>query len=253
VSEPYASILEDDNWWEPTFLEIMVDLLERRPDVYAAVANEKLWREQSDGSWLDREQTIWPVHAGVSEFACTALDKCGAAKLCNSSMLFRTAGAEAYQIPSGVPIDVSEHFRERVIPHPLLLEHRPLVNYGDTLQTHRTKGHKIWSQYQILLVASVFRLAAENARAKLAADLWSHVRAERPLSRNTLLAAGLATREAADLWRMGTYHEKMLFFRSWLRRPHGIVHARRAIKDHAAHWDFLQRGWFADYMRNLAG
>jgi GT2 family glycosyltransferase len=33
VAEPFASILEDDNWWEPEFLTAMLDALGRHPAI----------------------------------------------------------------------------------------------------------------------------------------------------------------------------------------------------------------------------
>jgi glycosyltransferase involved in cell wall biosynthesis len=41
IEEPFVSLLEDDNWWEPGFLERMLGALNRRPDVtvgYATLA-----------------------------------------------------------------------------------------------------------------------------------------------------------------------------------------------------------------------
>jgi glycosyltransferase involved in cell wall biosynthesis len=249
VEEPFASILEDDNWWEPTFLETMVAALEARKDRSLAVGNEIIWREQRDGSWVNTGKTIWPPSDAIEEFPCRPLDKCGMAKLCNSAMLFRTHRAEAFQTPDSIPIDVTEHFRERVIPHPILLVRKPLVNYGDTLLTHRSKGHRLLSQHLILLIGSVFTLCPEALRDRMAAVLWSQVRSTRPLARNTLLGAGLFIPEARALWRQSTTRERLLFVRSCARRPGTILYAQRATTEHAAAWKFLQTGWFADFMR----
>jgi len=249
VTEPYASILEDDNWWEPRFLETMLAVLESKTDVFMAVANEVVWKEQPSGSWVNTGKTIWPPADGVEAFHCRPLDKCGLAKLCNSAMLFRTDGAEAFQIPNSILIDVSEHFRERVVPHPVLLVRTPLVNYGDTLVTHRSAGGKLLSQYLILLVGSVFKLIDGQERSNLASALWEQARSERPLARNTLLATGLFIPEASSLWRKGTWFEKLLFLRSCVRHPTNIKYARDTIRDHGDVWKFLQSGWFAEFMR----
>jgi glycosyltransferase involved in cell wall biosynthesis len=250
VVEPYASILEDDNWWEPSFLEIMLGALEPRKSIVMALANDILWQEQPDGSWINTGKTIWPATNGVEAFDCRPLDKCGSAKLCNSAMLFRTAGAETFQTPESIPIDVTEHFRERVVPHPVLLVRNPLVNYGNTLVSHRSKGRKMWAQYQILLIGSVFKLAQESERSSLASALWRDARSIRPLLRNALLATGCFIPEARNLWRKGTRFEKLLYIRSCARRPNSIIHGRNAIRDHEAAWKFLQAGWFADFIRN---
>jgi hypothetical protein len=194
------------------------------------------------------------VSDAVGEFGCDPLDKCGSAKVCNSSMLFRTAGADAWSIPPSVPIDVSEHFRERVIPHPIALVHRPLVNYAETLVTHRTKGYKLWGQYQLLLVASVFAVARTSRRTALAAALWREARTSRPMLANTLVAAGLFFPEARDLWRTSALRERLRFARSSLRRPASLVHALRATRELHDAWCFLTGdGWFARYMRQWHG
>jgi glycosyltransferase involved in cell wall biosynthesis len=249
TAAPYAAVLEDDNWWEPRFLEVMIGTLQSRPDIAVAVGNENLWKEQTDGSWVSTGCTIWPDKAGMVQFACSPLDKCGQAKVCNSSMLFRTRDAENWQIPGCVPIDVSEHFRERVIPHPIALVNEPLVNYGETILTHRSKGRKLWAQYQVLLVGSVFSLAHNEDRRRLARALWLDARTTRRLLRNTLLAVGLFIPAARHLWREGTLSEKLLFFRSCIRHPRTLIHASRATQEHRIAWDFLHQGWFAENVR----
>ena len=252
VEEPYAAILEDDNWWEPGFLKTILEALRTRHDVVLAVGNERLWQEQADGSWIDLDRTIWPASDDVEEFPADPLHKCGGATICNSSMLFRTRGAEAYRTPDSIPIDVTEHFRERVIPHPVLLVKSPLVNYGATLRTHRTQGNETWAQLQVLLIGSVFALVSANGREPLARSLWERTRQVSPLSRNALLATGLFVPGARPLWRSGTFAEKCRFLLTCLRRPATLRKARRAIADHAEAWQFLQRGWFAESMREQA-
>ena len=197
----------------------MLRALETRKDVVVAVGNERLWSEQTGGAWLNTGKTIWPARDGVEDFDCRVVDKCGLAKICNSSMVFRTAGAEALQTPNSIPIDVTEHYREQVIPHPILLVRRPLVNYGDTLVTHRSRGYKLISQHLILLVGSVFRLARERDRSDLAAALWQRARAQHPLSKTNLLSTALVIREARVLWSYATAAEKLRFFASVVRRP----------------------------------
>jgi glycosyltransferase involved in cell wall biosynthesis len=58
--EPYAALLEDDNWWEPPLLGTLHSALENQPRVALAWANMLLWRENEDGSWTDTGETVWP-------------------------------------------------------------------------------------------------------------------------------------------------------------------------------------------------
>jgi glycosyltransferase involved in cell wall biosynthesis len=248
VAEPFASILEDDNWWEPEFLATMLDALGRHPEAALACGNERIWREQADATWVDTGANIWPTDHTEELFAWNPLDKCGSARLCNSSLLFRTAGAERWRTPAEIPIEVTEHFRERVVPHPLLLTFKPLVNFAQTLATHRSRDARIWNTYQLLLVGSVFALAKPRRRAKLAEALWRRARDRDPLSAATLLAAGWFVPEAQELWRQSRPGEKLRFFARQLRHPRGAPALRSARSEHRQEWEWLLRGPFAEFM-----
>jgi glycosyltransferase involved in cell wall biosynthesis len=253
VAEPFAAILEDDNWWEPEFLSVMMDALARNPDISLACGNERLWREQPDGTWRDSGRTIWPVTGGETRFGWNILDKCGGAKICNSSMIFRTALSEAWQTPASIPIDVTEHFRERVVPHPILLVMSPLVNYGDTLITHRSKARSVWASYQILLVGSVFALIAPDRRAGLADDLWQKAHKQLPLLSSALTTAGAFVPEARELWRRAGILDRAAFCLRALRRPLSTLTLYRVRTRHQAEWEWLQKGAFADFLKAQSG
>lgn len=237
--EPYASLLEDDNWWEPAFLATMVAALEARPDVALACGNERIWREELDGAWTDTGRTIWPTDGEPTLFAWRDVDKCGGAKLCNSSLLFRTATAAAWRTPDDIPVDVTEHFRERLIPHPFLLHPAALVNYAETLQTNRARGPGIWGEYQVLLVASVFARRAMPERRALAEALWSRVRTVAPHSATTCLAAALAQPAARELLRTARIREIARFAAGCVRHPVASWRATRAPRLHPRAWAFL--------------
>jgi glycosyltransferase involved in cell wall biosynthesis len=248
IAEPFCSILEDDNWWEPSFLATMLATLNRYPGVVLACGNERIWREQPDSTWTDTGITIWPAAGGERLFEWSALDKCGSARLCNSSLLFRSAGAEGWRTPSGIPVDVTEHFRERVVPHPLLLVLTPLVNYSETLITHRSRDRGVWGRYQLLLVGSVFALAQPACRAGLARALWKRARERQPLFATTLLATGRFVPEARELWHQGLLSEKLRFLAGALRRPRTTLSLRSVRSEHRSEWIWLLRGPFADFM-----
>jgi hypothetical protein len=248
VAEPLASILEDDNWWEPDFLRTMVAALETRPEVSVACGNERIWVEQPDLSWLNTGSTIWPKDQADRLVHWNAMDKCGGARLCNSSLLFRTQGSEQWQTPSEIPIDVTEHFRERVVPHPILLVSAPLVNYAQTLESHRSGGRR-WKQYQLLLVGSVFALTPPAHRPFQARVLWKRARcSDRPFG-STLLATGMFVTEAKELWRQGLWSEKIRFVGGQFKRPGDFIALRESIRRNKASWDWLLQGPFAEFMR----
>ena len=246
VPEPLASILEDDNWWEPAFLSTMVSALERFPDVQVACGNERIWQEQEDGTWRDTKNNIWPITASETLFHSNPLDKCGQARLCNSSLLFRTANALEWQTPAEIPIDVTEHFRERVVPHPILLVNQPLVNYAETLVTHRSKDPGIWASYQILLVGSVFTLASEHDRPAIAEALWHRARTTEPQFATSLLATGKLTPAAIDLWKLGRLREKARFAAGAIRHLKTTRALLSTRSKHDVIWAWLLRGNFAN-------
>jgi len=243
---PFAAILEDDNWWEPAFLATMLAALEAHPRLELACGNERLWRELPDGSWEDLRRNIWAATEGTALFPLRAADKCGPAKLCNSSLFFRTALASNWLTPAGVPIDVTEHFRERAIPHPFLLVQSPLVNYGETLGTARSRDPVSWGLYQVLLIGSAFACLRPDLRPRLAALLWRRARREEPLAKSTLLWTGLAVPEARTLWREGRSAEKFRFAAGAFRRPSAWARLRRVRETQPDAWAFLRRGPVAE-------
>lgn len=245
VAEPFAAILEDDNWWQPDFLADMVSALQRHPDVALGCCNERIWVEQTDGSWVDTGRNVWPLTGGEQLFEWKPSDKCGSAKLCNSALLFRTSKAESMQTPSEIPIDVTEHFRERVVPHPFLLVNKPLVNYAETRDTHRSRDGTTWSMYQVMLIGSVFALAPSGCRKQLAMSLWRRSREGQPLFATALLSTAWFVPDARALWAEAGLGDKMRFAAHALRRWQSMLALRHALIKREAEWQWLLQGPFA--------
>ncbi|MBB5751875.1 glycosyltransferase family 2 protein [Prosthecomicrobium pneumaticum] len=244
----YAALLEDDNWWEPTFLAAQIAVLKHFPDAPLVVGNERIWRELPGGRWHDTETTIWPFY-DVRLHSFTLTEICGSAKICNSSMLVRVERRSSLLTPETIPVDVTEHFRERLLPRSVPLNGAPLVNYAETLSSARDVGDR-WGMYQALLIGSVFAaLRSKTSRRRLAGALWNGVSPISPRA-VALVEAGLANREAhALLWRapvVGLMRACLSFGRRptrWLR----LLQSRRRL---AQHFQFLAE---APLTRNLAG
>lgn len=198
----YTALLEDDNWWEPAFLQSQVGVLESRPGAMAIVGNERIWREESDGGWTDTGRTIWPfLDVRAHRYSLESL--CGSATYCNSSALIRVDRRHRMAVPGSIPVDVTEHFRDRTMQDTILLNGAPLTNYAETIKTARDTTGRRWSHYQQVLTGSCFvALQSAKARKALARTLWREI--DRPTSPRAvaLILAGLATpRARALLWQ----------------------------------------------------
>lgn len=198
----YTALLEDDNWWEPAFLQSQVGVLEHHAHALATVGNERIWREEPDGGWTDTGRTIWPF-SEVREHRYLLESLCGGATYCNSSALIRVKRGRPMTVPASIPVDVTEHFRDRTMPDTILLNGAPLTNYAETIKTARDTTGRRWSHYQQLLTGSCFvALQSRKARKELARTLWLEI--DRPTSPQAvgLVLAGLATPQArALLWQ----------------------------------------------------
>lgn len=231
---PYSALLEDDNWWDSTFLERQMALLEAHPEMPIVVGNERIWKELPGGAWMDTCETIWPFrdirfHEASLEWLC------GHAVLCNSSMLVRTSMAGPLVTPISIPVDVTEHFRERLMPRRLLLNGELLVNYAETIETARGKG-ALWGQFQTALIASVFlALPDERVRRRLAESLWRGVPSATSPRATSLVSTGISIAEARSLVSRAPIMALVRTVVSYVRRPSRlltIMRTRRAMMEH---------------------
>lgn len=218
----YASLLEDDNWWEPQFIERQIQVLESQPDAPLAISNERVWKEMPDHTWIDTGRTIWPEF-GVKLYDPELADLCGSAMLCNSSMLIRTRLAAELLTPETIPVDVTEHFRERLLSCPVPLNGEALVNYAETIQTARGKDTS-WGNYQIALIASAFMaLAGAGRRERLAEKLWRNTPSATSPRATTLVRTGLAVREARALVARAPKVALLRTLAGLIRRPQQVA------------------------------
>jgi hypothetical protein len=221
----------------------MVGALRQSKEAQVAVANEKVWIERADGTWEDTGRTIWPKRHGLSLFRWHIEDKLGSATICNSSMLWRTANAHEWKTPDTIPIDVTEHFRERVLPHPVLLIHEPLVNYAVTLHTHRENGRSSkWGLYQVMLIGSGFARMDAAQRARCAELLWKRARTSAPPLKTSLITTGLAVPAARVLWTQSTLMERVRWVITFVNRFSQVQMALKATS--FPEWAFLTERTF---------
>jgi glycosyltransferase involved in cell wall biosynthesis len=213
---PFVSVLEDDNWWEPQFLEVMHKTLLQYPEARAAVSNELIWKEMSDGSWLNTGTTI-RTDSGVHLYEYDLVQIATAAIFCNSATLLRTDAALQFETPGSIPVDVTESFRELLLDRPIVLVGSPLANFAVTIRTARSSRGDV---YTCLSVGSVFvALSDVNERRVLAKRLWDRCCLATSPRAMVLVMTGIYVREARALLKLSPMRAKVRFVVWLIRHP----------------------------------
>jgi len=239
AAEPFFSLLEDDNWWEPTFLEEMLGVADANPDVAVIWSNMRVWEEQADGGFRDTGRCVAPEASGTPERVpwgderqiFGALHSQGAA-------VFRSALQQDLTTPE-VPLAAVEMFRERLFRFPLIRVPRPLANFSVTRSTSRSDDRAEWAVVQAMLAASFLK----HARYKPArmAELCRGARAARPPTMSSLLSASFLEPACRDIRDHATPADWYRIVRGAVRRPWAMLRVLRARSRHADWWDFLDR------------
>jgi glycosyltransferase involved in cell wall biosynthesis len=235
---PFSALLEDDNWWEPTFLESQLRVLESHSDSPIVVGNERIWEELPQNQWQDTGRTIWPFQ-DVRTHEVTLESLCGGSTLCNSSMLVRTSMAAHLLTPDFIPADVTEHYRERLMPMRFPLNGEALTNYAKTLSSAR-RSDETWGRHQTALIGSIFiALGGRAKREALARSLWRG--AVSPLSprATTLVSVGLALSEARPLLGAAPTAALARAALHYARNPNRMREVRRLRGEMGRELDFL--------------
>lgn len=157
--ERYISLLEDDNWWDPKFLETMVAVMDARPNIKVAWSNMRLWREEETGVWTDLKRNVWdrPLDANVELFDWPNYRQADTALHSNGAMLVRSGDLEGFKIPIQTMSEFVEPVRERAMPHPLLFVPQSLANFSITLETARGQKSTGRLEHYVLLLASFLK------------------------------------------------------------------------------------------------
>lgn len=236
--EPFVAVLEDDNWWQASFLERMIGALRANRDITVAWANQAVWEETAGGEWRDTRRFVRPI---VTDSAPTRVTwghpaQCFGGLHAHGTVMIRTHSGHSYPTP---PMDLGsvEAVRERAYPHPLLYISEPLGVFGATVTTHRSRDRLVWATHQVLLAASFLKHV--HATRGYWEKLWQRARASSPRMTSTLL---LATRQDPTL-RCHLTHAvpddwRYLAVRT-ARRPLVFLQLLRARRRAPAIWDHL--------------
>jgi hypothetical protein len=218
TTEPFYAILEDDNWWEPSFLEEMLAAMAGRPQAVLAWCNQAIWEERPDGSWRDTGRLVNPAEADAQprlvEWGSPA--QALGARHANGAMLLRSRPGEVFPTPE-IPQAGIEPFRERLFAHPLLYVPRALACFSVTRTTSRNEDRADWSSYQIALLGTFVRnsgLDGEGLRA-----LWRHYETGNPPPTNVFLLSAFVWKESRPFLRFAGMREWMRLMRHVAGRP----------------------------------
>ena len=238
--EPFATLLEDDNWWEPAFLAEAVATLQSAPDANVVWANLRLWRETPSGDWTDTGRTVWetpPGDAAPRRFRWPVpLQSCDALHS-NGSMLYRAAASRLALVPADTPFDIIEPVRERLLPGDWIFLPRVLANFAITLGTARATNRVGWLHSQ-LLVATTYQLAVRPSAAELCAT-WATLRAQRPPATPLLFLLAFAGVRPAALLRHARPGDWLRFLAGVARHPVTFVRALRFRSAQPTLWPLL--------------
>lgn len=251
TAAPFVTVLEDDNWWEPDFLQLMYQTLLEYPNARAAVCNELIWKEMGDGSWLNTGHLIWDDRGDhLHEFSLE--DIATHSRFLNSATLLRTDAALHFGTPETIPVDLTESFRELMFDKPIVVVGKPLVNFALTIQTARSDlAHRIFA---CLMVGSIFisldRLREQKAFAKRLWNLCSSSISPRAM---TLVMTGIYFREARPLLTLSPISAKARFmlwsvrhglqFLAMLRMRHRYEHELRFLLQAPLMRRLVERAW----------
>lgn len=158
-AETYATMLEDDNWWEPTFLSEMIALLDQNPTINIAWSNMQVWQELTNNQWRNCNETLWPVNNDVAFHWPQPVQALGCLHS-TGAMLYR--GNNTYQIPDEALSNSVELIRERCFEYPIYLYSKPLANFSRTLVTSQSSDSIKWTGTQVMMLASYLAKATDQ-------------------------------------------------------------------------------------------
>ncbi len=239
--EPYASLLEDDNWWEPGFLASAIPAIEAHPTASLVWANMHIWREELDGGWTDTGRTIWATPADGSALrtfrwpeAIQAFDGLHS----NGAMIFRPRTFSPMSVPPGTPLAIIEPVRERAATGELILLPTPLANFSLTVETARSKSRILWLQSQLLNCTSFFNAVSVDD-ASLAA-IWARLRTQTPRNTNLIFLASIALR-SPRLLKPASLCDWLRFVLNFVRHPENNLGGLRFKHDQYELWAWLNK------------
>jgi glycosyltransferase involved in cell wall biosynthesis len=182
IAEPFFTLLEDDNWWEPQFLERMISAMADHPHVQVAWANMRYWEEQSDGTWRDTGRNIWELNYTQPYLMGWPHPRQMHGSLHSNGAMLARSHFQYYAVPDSIDFAAIEPFRERTFVHPLLFVPERLANFAVTSISARPRDPASWIHAVAVLTGtflSEIPLSHEQMRAlwldARKGSRWTHV------------------------------------------------------------------------------
>jgi glycosyltransferase involved in cell wall biosynthesis len=174
VKEPFFALLEDDNWWEPGFLETMISALTAYPNVQVAWANMRLWEEQPDSTWRDTGRNIWEVPWTEPRLMHWPHPRQIQGALHSNGAMLARSTFQYYAVPESINFAAIEPFRERTFVHPLLFVPQQLANFAITRTSARPGDPVSWT-HAVAVLTGTFLAEIKMSHEQLR-TLWLNAR-----------------------------------------------------------------------------
>ncbi len=239
IKETFYCLLEDDNWWEPIFLESMIMAMEDNIGAIIAFANHYIWDERVGNKWIKRNETRYSQFNSIKYewVKFRSLKNICDYSFSNCSLFIRANKFDNFEIPLQTRGDFMEHVRQRVFVHPLLFISKPLVNFSLTLDSYRKKSLKGYHEHEAMLIASFFKYC--NDKEKFGESLISELRNGFGNSINRAIYAGIIDTDSRFLLTKINIKEWILFLLYCLKHLGNTINVFQTKKKYEDLWNYL--------------
>ena len=241
ISEPFASMLEDDNWWQPNFLETMIKTMRTFHEVSVAWSNMCFWKEENNGKWTNTKRNAWnnPETDQPKLFYWPEVHQILGALHSQGAMMVRSEYVINYVTPEKIDSGVVEAIRERAFRFPILFIPKILANFAITKETSRPKKDVGFQQAQMLLAGSF--LAHIPLKKETTRKIWRTAYCKQAKNTSILFFASLFCPNSREMLKYATVKDWVYFILSCIRHP--IVSFKIARSTYLKNelWDFLYK------------
>jgi len=236
IPEPFFALLEDDNWWEPEFLEKMFSAMAAHPHVQVAWANMRLWEEQANDTWRDTGRNIWVVDWTEPRLIAWPDPRQKNGALHSNGAMMARSSFEYFPVPESINFAAIESFRERSFVHPLLFVPQRLANFAVTRITTRPSDAASWMHAVALLTGtflSEIRMSPEQLRG-----LWLSAR-HGSRSSHVLFACAAHFASCRHILRYATFSDWLWSCAYIVRHPRRMYDVLRLFEEKKTEEAFL--------------